>query len=461
MAGWPLRVTYQSGRKLLAAVIVVSACSGACKVFENKISSSTTLRPTPFQGDRVVVYRGLNIPGGRENSGNVFAFRSSRPVLTGLDQLRQIDFELLKNRSFALLTNNSGRDRELSDILQLLLNRGLPPALVLEPEHGLFGNHDDHLKAGVRVDRKTGLRFLSLYSANKKKPSSKDLKGIDLMVVDIQTLPVRCYTYISTLYYILGAAEKSEIEVMILDRTNPYGIWDARGQFPEKRLRSFVSLVDIPFLYSMTPGEYGLYAATTQFKRLRLSVIPVLNFRRRVYADNLSLPWINPSPNIPSPESSLVYAGMVFLEGINLNLGRGTTRPFIYTGAPWLDEKKVLEELVKLNLPGVQLGTVVFTPTSSKYAGRVCRGIQFHPLTSSFDPIRTAYEYMRVIKRLHPQRFEFSHGKKGYFLDRLWGSNWFRLSVVRNLPWDSFHRPWRTVGIEFEKQVAPYRLYGE
>lgn len=408
---------------------------------------------------RVRILEAENLRPRIHHAGSTLPFRSGRPVYSGLDQLVQSEFSLLKNRSFAVLANNSSRDGEMRSFLTLLLENDLHPALVFEPEHGLFSDKDEHLKNGIRVDKKTGLKILSLYSATEKKPSASNLEGIDLIVVDIQTLPVRCYTYISTLIYILEAAEENGIEVMILDRPNPYGIWDARGPFPQKNLISFVAQADTPFLYSMTPGEFALFESMERLKKLKLTVVPVSNYRRRILEDIQYAAWVNPSPSIPSIEAALVYTGLVFFEGTNLSLGRGTTRPFVYSGAPWIDSDMVLKKLEALKLPGVQMGTVAFVPDREPYREKTCYGIQFLPYGADFDPIRTSYEYMRILKKMYGGKFLYKNGKTGYFLDRLWGENSFRLFVNNDVPWDIFHSSWKRSGEEFESLIKPYRLY--
>jgi len=380
------------------------------------------------------------------------------PPLSGLDALSIDHFSLLRGRSFALLTNATGMDLNLNRGIELMMEEGVKPALVFEPEHGLFGHLDQKNLNGIRVDPDTGLRILSLYS-NTKKPNARHLKGIDLIVIDIENLPVRCYTYISTLTYLMEIAEENRIEVMILDRFNPYGFWEPEGPYLERRFTNFTATAPVPFLYSLTPGEYARYMAHARFHRLRLSIVQVARYARNENFSVLRRIWLNPSPNIPSFEASLVYPGVVLFEATNVSLGRGTTRPFVYSGAPWMDASLVLKELRKLNLPGVKFAEIVFTPTTSLYKGKPCRGIQIFPVSPRFDTLRTGYEYMRILHRLHPGKFQFVVTRKGYYMDRLWGGTSYREFIMSDLPYDRFKATWQRDTRGFRKLVKNFIMY--
>lgn len=383
------------------------------------------------------------------------AGRSQRPLATGLDALAETDFELLRGKSFALLTNATGLNRELEPGIELMLRAGIRPQLLFEPEHGIFGAADIVGPDGIRVDPQTGLKIMSLYSSQRRPPANV-ISGLDYLVVDIQNLPVRCYTYASTLTYLLETAAQTGTPVLILDRPNPFGFMRARGPYPREELRSFVGYAPVPFLYSLTVGEYSLFLSEEILPNLKLTVFRVGGYSREDTDAALRNSWINPSPNIPSPESALVYTGMVFFEGTNVSLGRGTTRPFIYSGAPWMRSSEVIAEFRKLQLPGVQIAPVVFTPTFSLYTGVPCYGVQLHPVSVDFDPIRTGYELMRIIHRLHPGQFTFTGGN---FTDRLWGSDGYRTAVIGDLSYKSFERTWIRDSENFEDWMKSYRLY--
>ena len=311
----------------------------------------------------------------------------------------------------------------------------------------------------MRREPEFGLRILSLYS-QRRKPALEHVEDIDLIVVDIANLPVRCYTYVSTLTYILEIAEATGIEELILDRPNPYGFWRAQGSFVDADYISFVSEAPTPFLYSLTPGEYARYMVDLRFPNVRLNIITVAGYERDEVDAPLRKSWINPSPNIPSLEAALVYPGLVFFEGVDFSLGRGTTRPFVYSGAPWLDAANVAARLRELELPGVEIAEVSFRPNASFYRGRQCRGIQLTPVSLDFDPLRTGYEYMRLVRELHPDRFKLKKRRDGrYFMDVLWGGPDYRRSLEANLPYERFAATWAREAELFEELVADYRLY--
>lgn len=392
------------------------------------------------------------VPGRRLLSG-----RSEKPLFSGLDVISLDSFRLLKNRKFALLTNATGLDRNLNASLELLLRAGLKPSLIFEPEHGLFGAEDSPSVNGIRYDPAYDVRILSLYS-DQKKPRPDQLEGIDSIVVDIFNLPVRCYTYVSTLTYIMEAAADNRIEVIVLDRPNPYGFWKAAGAQLERGYESFVSTAPVPFLYSMTPGEYVRYMASIRYTNLSVSIVKVANYSRDEMDAPLRQSWINPSPNIPSLEAAYVYPGMVFFEGTNISLGRGTTRPFIYSGSPWMNSREVLRRMRQLDLPGVQLAEIIYSPNTSLYRGEKCHGIQVIPVSAEFDPIRTGYEYMRIVREIHPQ-FTITGSEGNFFIDRLWGGPGYRLAINSDMPYSEFKKTWETESSSFESFSAEFRLY--
>ncbi len=368
-------------------------------------------------------------------------------------------FSLLKNRSFALLTNATGRDQNLNSTLELMLHSGVRPSLLLEPEHGLYGHMDEKGKDNLRRESRYGIRILSLYSKDRK-PHKRHLRNINTIVVDIQNLAVRCYTYISTLTYLMETAEEQGIELMILDRPNLYGVWDAQGSIIEKGYESFVGLAPVPFLYSLTIAEYARYMVDLRFPRLYLEIVPVHGYKRKDLKVGMKHSWVNPSPNIPSLETALMYPGLVFFEGVNYSLGRGTTRPFVYSGAPWLKSLQVVEELRALELKGIKITETIFTPTYSKYQGKTNYGVMIVPDKIQFNPIQAGYEYMQIVRRLHSKHFKFVRSKDGrYFIDKLWGGPGYRLSLIGNLSYEEFRSTWLKDAQNFEKLIQNYRLY--
>ncbi|MBI3395756.1 MAG: DUF1343 domain-containing protein [Spirochaetia bacterium] len=444
----------QSGELARAAALFLIFSFPFCR----SAVPNSNFKVRQVDGGRIVLYE---LPKGHWPSiysRTSLLAASDKRVFSGLDLMHSDAFALLRGRSFALLTNATGLDQNLERGLDLMIKSGLRPVLLLEPEHGLYGFEDRVLEDGMRQDKDTGMRVLSLYS-KKRKPSAEDLAGIDVIVVDIHNLPVRCYTYVSTLTYILEAAEEQNIEVMILDRANPYGFWRAQGAFLEEPQRSFISYAPVPYIYSQTPGEYALYMAVTRLRKLRVSVVLAAGYERSDDASQAAYTWVNPSPNIPSFEAALAYPALVFFEAANYSVGRGTTRPFVYSGAPWLKAADVIKELRALGLPGVNIGEVTFTPSASEYRGQVCHGVQIIPVSRDFDPIQTGYEYIRIVMKLHPGYLWFRKSADRYFIDMLWGNSTFRDAVTQNIPFAQFRRTFLKDGEDFEALTKPVRLY--
>ena len=382
-----------------------------------------------------------------------------RQVYPALDRFVADRFRLLRGKRFALLTNGSGLDSRLNPGYRSMIEMGTAPTLLLEPEHGLYGYADELLANGLRKDPLSGIPVLSLYSNERKGLQPGDLNGIDLVVIDVAMLSVRCYTYISTLTEIFEYASANHIGVVVLDRPDPYDVFSVAGAFPVAGSTDFVARAPVPFLYGLTPGEFAIYMARTHLPELRLMVAPVSGYRRGRQANFTGSPWINLSPNIPSLGAAYIYPAVVFFEGTNLSLGRGTSRPFEYSGAPWLEAPQVIQALRKLELPGVVFNEVTFRPTASLYTGEVCKGIQITPVDQNYDPVRTGFEYMRIVRSLHPKHFEFKQREGVYFVDRLWGNDGYRLSVEQDRSYAQFSATWQPALEQYQTAIEAIRLY--
>ncbi|GIX42400.1 MAG: hypothetical protein KatS3mg129_2133 [Leptospiraceae bacterium] len=414
-----------------------------------------------FDKNRICVYsprrKLLKIIQHNSNHNKLYNL-SAKEVITGLDIAEADQFHFLNQTKFALLTNSTGVNKDLNNILEILIHHNKKPSLLMEPEHGIFGSEDEVFNQIIRYEKHYQIPILNLYSRIKKPPLNY-LKQIDSIIIDIQNLPVRCYTYISTLTYLLETADLLQKEIIILDRPHPYGIWKPMGHFLQEGYESFVGEAPVPFLYSLTPGEYAIYMALYKYTNLKLKVIRMENFIPEDINWTLANTWINPSPNIPDLESALMYVGMVFFEGTNISVGRGTTKPFIYTGAPWLNNNLVLKELQKLKLKGIKFGLIEFRPTYSLYKGELCKGIQFYPISSEFDPIQVGYEYMRIIKKIHPDKFQFKFSGNHYFIDKLWGSDSYRISIETDLHYKEFRNLWQSESDFFYQFIQNIKLY--
>src|SRR5512143_1484905 len=246
------------------------------------------------------------------------------------------------------------------------------------PQHGIHGQTQDNMIEwrGFR-DPGTGLPVFSLYS-DQRKPSPSMLKGIDAMVIDLQDVGSRYYTFIWTMELCMKACAEEGKSVIILDRPNPIGGTAIEGTVLEPEYSSFVGLRPLPTRHGMTIGEIGSYLRDTFYPSLDFHIIPVQGWKRDRWFNEFSLPWVLPSPNMPTLDTALVYPGMCLLEGTLLSEGRGTTRPFEIFGAPFIEPDQVVKRLQEFRLPGVLFRPLYFEPTFQKHARILCGGAQIH-----------------------------------------------------------------------------------
>jgi uncharacterized protein YbbC (DUF1343 family)/CubicO group peptidase (beta-lactamase class C family) len=296
------------------------------------------------------------------------------PVLPGIDVAKRDNFKQLQGRRVALVTNHTGRGRDGSRTVDLLAAApGVKLVRLFSPEHGLFGALDE--KVGHGVDEKTGLKVFSLYG-DTRRPTAEMLEGVDTIVFDIQDIGARFYTYISTLGLCMEEAARHKVRVVVLDRPNPNTGLIVDGPIAQKKYFGFICYGPIPLAHGMTVGELARFF-NEEFKiRCDLSVVPMDGWKRDMWWDETGLAWVNPSPNIRSPGEALLYLAVGLLETSNLSVGRGTDQPFEVIGAPWVDGEKLAGALNAARVPGLHFEPANFTPTSSKFAGQLCRGVR-------------------------------------------------------------------------------------
>ncbi|HXI02956.1 MAG TPA: DUF1343 domain-containing protein, partial [Candidatus Saccharimonadales bacterium] len=293
------------------------------------------------------------------------------------------------------------------------------------PQHGIAGEKQDNMiESAHGVDEETGIPIFSLYSETRT-PTPEMLSRIDTLVVDLQDVGTRVYTFEWTTALALEACARVGVKVVILDRPNPLGGLITEGNLVRPAMKSFVGLYPVPMRHGLTLGEM----ASLVNERLRsharrvaadLTVVRVSGWRRRMLFDETGLPWVLPSPNMPSVSTAMVYPGQVLLEGTNLSEGRGTTRPFEIWGAPWLDTRKFLRRFERRGLRGVVLREHAFEPTFHKYAGELCRGFQIHVTGArSYRPYFTTLAILQDVIAVHPDRFEWRKEPYEYVKDRL------------------------------------------
>ena len=311
-----------------------------------------------------------------------------------------------------LITNQTGID-SMGTPSAVLLSRSVQLTTLFSPEHGIQGNEREGATIGHSTDPRTGLTVYSLYG-NTKRPTPEMLKDIDVLCFDIQDVGARFYTYISTMAYAMEACAQHKKQFVVFDRPNPIG-GAVEGNMLELEYRSFTGYFPIVQRHGMTVGELALLFNTEYGIHCNLTVIPMEGWDRETFFDELPLIWVPPSPNIPSPQTALVYAGICLFEGTNLSVGRGTTMPFQYLGAPYIDAYRLAEQLNRLGLKGVYFLPAFFTPSLSLYAGQLCGGVQIAVTDRhSFTPVKTAIAMFYELKRLYPNEFTINNASKKY-----------------------------------------------
>jgi uncharacterized protein YbbC (DUF1343 family) len=373
----------------------------------------------------------------------------SRRVVVGLERLLTEDFDRIAGKRIGLIANPTAVDRRLRNAIDLLHDReDVDLAVLFGPEHGLRSTAQDLVEVGDAVDTRTGLPIVSLYGPTRV-PTNKMLEGLDAVVFDIQDVGSRYYTYIWTMAHAIEACARDGIELIVLDRPNPIGGVHVEGNLIEAGYLSFVGLYSLPNRHGMTAGEIARLVNEEHGIDCRLTVVPCSGWRRSQWFDGTGLPWVMPSPNMPTLDTATVYPGACLIEGTNLSEGRGTTRPFEIMGAPWIDGEKLVKELLKEDLPGVVFRPLSFEPTFQKFRGVVCGGVQQHVVDREvYRPVRTGFALLRAARRLWPREFYWRPPPYEYELERpaidiLAGNGRIRKWIEEDRPLSEIEDSWR------------------
>ena len=312
----------------------------------------------------------------------------------------------LEGHAIGLITNHTGRSREQESTIDLLHQAAnVNLTSLFSPEHGIRGIEDS--KVSDSRDEKTGLKIFSLYGETRK-PTPAQLKGITALVFDIQDIGCRFYTYISTMGLAMEAAADAGIKFFVLDRINPISGRRIEGPIL-KGSTSFIGFHPIPVRHGFTVGELARLLAIEKKLELDLEIIPIENWTRDTWLDDTDLSWINPSPNMRSLTQAALYPGIGLLEMTALSVGRGTPTPFEVIGAPYIDADRLASEITQLNLPGLRVTPIEYTPDASVFANRLCRGLRFQITNrQTFHPIALGLNLARILHRDYAPEFDLS-----------------------------------------------------
>jgi uncharacterized protein YbbC (DUF1343 family) len=380
-------------------------------------------------------------------------------LVAGIDVLLDDRADLVQGRRVGLVTNPTGVDRTLrSSIDRLAAHPDVTLVALFGPEHGVRGDAQAGDRVGSTRDPGTGVPVHSLYGEHRE-PTDAMLAGIDVLVFDIQDVGARFYTYPYTLANVMRAARRAGIPVVVPDRPNPLGGVRVEGPVLEPEYASFVGQYPIPIRHGMTIGELARLFNDAFGIGAELHVVPMRGWRRDAAEPGRTLPWVPPSPNMPTPETALVYPGTALLEGTNASEGRGTTRPFEIVGAPYVDADALAERMNALGLPGVRFRPTWFTPTFSKHAGELCGGVQLHVTDrDAFHPVRTGIALLVALQALYPDAFAFLPGEPPFF-DRLAGNGWVREAILAGESAVDIEARWLPELQRFEAMRGRYLLY--
>jgi uncharacterized protein YbbC (DUF1343 family) len=380
----------------------------------------------------------------------------------GADVFVEEQLGLLNGKKVGLVINHTSLLSNGTHILDTLLSLNVNVSSIFSPEHGLYG--DFERGKSITDSKVSGIPVYSLHG-NFEKPTDDMLNNLDLIIYDIQDLGVRFYTYVTTLYYVLESAVENNIPIIVIDRPNPNGGLNVAGPVLKDSYKSFIGSTEIPVLYGLTTGELArLYL--NEFilnSSYELTVIEMQNWNREMNWDETGIKWIPPSPNIPDAQTAIVYPGICFLEGTNISEGRGTQRPFLQIGAPFISSEELIIEMSKSIDKSFELKPISFTPISMKiysehpkYKNKICYGISIKINDDKeFDALAFGVRLIYNLHKLYPGHFKFDTNH----FDLLAGTNQLRKSILENQTPDFIINSWQNELNKFKSIREKYLLY--
>jgi uncharacterized protein YbbC (DUF1343 family) len=387
-------------------------------------------------------------------------------IQIGLEHLLATRPALLAGQRFALLCNQASTDRQFRHSRDLL-RQAFPGQLtcLFSPQHGFFSEKQDNMiESHHATDAITGLPIFSLYGTSRQ-PTAAMFAEFDILLIDLQDVGTRVYTFIWTVVYCLQTAAVSGKKVLILDRPNPVGGQIVEGNVLRPELRSFVGLHEIPMRHGLTMGELALLCNQEMGIHADLEVCTMQGWQREMFFQDTGFPWVFPSPNMPSPLTALVYPGQVLWEGTNISEGRGTALPFELFGAPFLDSKEVLQQLHPKDTQGCVLRPLFFEPCSGKWAGQSCSGFHLHVTEAArFRPYRLALTLLKALLHLYPDAFRYKEPPYEYEyeklpLDLILGNQALRIALEEGADIAALEQGWQEELQDFVERRQKFFLY--
>lgn len=387
-------------------------------------------------------------------------------IQVGLDIIADSEEYQFKGKRLAYLSNQASVSKNLIHGKTLLKNKyGDRLTCLFSPQHGFFSEKQDNMiESPHLLDVETGLKIYSLYGEHRR-PTNDMFQDIDVLLVDLVDVGTRVYTFIYTLAYCMEVAAELGKKIVILDRPNPIGGKCVEGNLIRSEYHSFVGLYPIPMRHGLTLGEFAAYINIEHAIHADLEIISMNGWTRDMYFRQTGFPWVSPSPNMPTPETAIVYPGQVIWEGTNISEGRGTTQPFEFVGAPFWNHRQIEDQVSNTDLPGCYLRPIVFEPTSGKWAGCSCTGFQIHVNDlNRFKPYRTSLCLLQACLLLYQEGFEYKQPPYEYEfnklpMDLILGDQVLRKQLEAAVGIEEIEDTWQTELLEFKEIRKEYLLY--
>ncbi len=386
-------------------------------------------------------------------------------VFLGIDLIEEKLDKKFFNSKVGVLTNPSGINFNFQSTVEVILkSENLKLKAIFGPQHGFTGHTQANMVEweGFK-DPLLKIPIYSLYG-KRREPKEEWLSDLNLLIIDLQDIGSRYYTYIWTMALCFKICEKINLPVLVLDRPNPIGCKNLEGFVLKEEFSSFVGFHPLPIRHGMTICEVALYFKENFYKKLDLYIIPMKNYKRSYFFEDTKANWVMPSPNIPTIDTCFLYPGACLLEGTNISEGRGTTKPFEIFGAPFFEER-IEKEIRKIKIDGGFLRPLYFQPTFDKYKGEICKGFQVHILNrKSFKPFKTFVSILKIIFDLYEKNFEWKKPPYEYEfekmpIDILAGTDLLRKGIEGKISLKDMEEIWEGECKEFQKLRKNYLLY--
>lgn len=366
----------------------------------------------------------------------------------------------LSKKKVILVTNPSGIGNNPEKLINKFKELNVQLISLIGLEHGFFGLEEDFSSSPVTHDSTFSLPIYHIYKL-KDDEIDKVVSEADTLIMDVQDMGMRCYTYLTVLKKLMDSAKGKPVQLIILDHINPGMELGARGDILKKGFENLAGEFPLLLFTGLTMGESAnFYNSEYLNNKVDLKVVPVENYNRKMRFEKTGVPWSTPSPNLPTLETARNYFSLVLLEGINVSVGRGTQAPFIYFGAPWMnDPEAISNEMETIAQGDYYFQTVYFKPSFSKYKDKICRGLRLTLVNLDYDPIKLSYNLIKSLKDNYKSNFAWAGGPNRFMIDLLWGNDSFRKAIDNGLSYDEFYQQFSQREKEYKEKIEKYYLY--